>query len=380
MLVEFYLINGMEVLHFAPVARALARMGADARFVSQRGEANTKGRYYDADTAEAVMDQLQLPYVSHPNPNADLALTTYLSFTLRDYRKLRARFMYGVNLVWYDSRSWLPLHHKGFDLYLMHGPFNRWLATQYVDPKQVAMIGYPRFDTWFRNPCDQNLVREKYGVAGSKPTILYLPTWQHRSSIDTFADSIFALSDRFEIVVKPHHMTYQFESDRMRKLKSGPARMLNPNTLPEEVFTLGDVVISDIDSGGLTEAIFLKKHTVCLATTEQLDNLLLPEIKQEIPICLAPEELSQKVDEATALDFGSEGLQKLRRYMFDSSEGADAERAAKAIVEFTDTRRRMPWSSVRSGFRWRKEYLRHHVGRIARRYLLPKRNNRRAGG
>ena len=242
------------------------------------------------------------------------------------------------------------------------------------------MIGYPRFDTWFNSSCDLNLVRAKYGVATSKPTLVYLPTWQHRSSIDTFADLIFALSGRFELVVKPHHMTYQCEFDRMRKLKSGPTRVLNPNTPPEEVFTLADVVISDISSGALSEAIFMKKPTVCLATTEQVERLLLPELKQEIPICLAPAELSQKIDEATSLDFGSEGLQKLRKHMFDTSEGADAERAAKAIVEFTDTRRPMGWSRVRTEWwRPRKQYLRRHVGRIVRRYLMAKRNNRQGG-
>ena len=129
MRVEFYLIDGMEVLHFAPVARALVGMGVDVAFVSCRGDANTNRGHYDADTAEALMDKLQLPYVPHPNPNADLALTTYLSGILRDYRKLRARFMYGVGLVWSDIRPAPSAWHRDFDLYLVHGPFDRWLST-----------------------------------------------------------------------------------------------------------------------------------------------------------------------------------------------------------------------------------------------------------
>jgi len=379
MRIEFYLISAMEVLHFGPVARALARMGVDVVFVSHRGAANSLGPgLYDADAAEELIERMQLRFVPIPNPDADIAVTTNCTHVLRGYRKLRAKLNYGINLLRYSFSAARALF-EGFDLYLVHGPFDLSIATRYVNPKRVAIIGYPRFDAWWSRPSDPALVRKKHGLAGSKPTILYLPTWEHRSSIDTFADSVFDLSERFEILIKPHHVTFWVEPERMEKLRSGPVKMLSPYALPEEAFALADIVISDIGSGALSEAIFLNKHTLCLATTEQVTKLLLPEIKREIPVCLAPEQLSQKVDEATALDPGSEGLQKLRRYMFDTSEGADAERAAKAIVEFTDTRRRMPWSSVRTGLRWRKQYLRYHGLRIARRYLLPKRNNRPSG-
>jgi hypothetical protein len=41
MQVEFYLIDPVEVLHFAPVVRALAGMGVDAYFVLRRGDTST---------------------------------------------------------------------------------------------------------------------------------------------------------------------------------------------------------------------------------------------------------------------------------------------------------------------------------------------------
>jgi CDP-Glycerol:Poly(glycerophosphate) glycerophosphotransferase len=380
MRVEFYLTGAMQVLHFAPVARALERMGVDAVFVLHRRTGNSLWPGCpDPNAAEELIKRLQLRFVPIPNPNADIAVTTNVTHYLRGYRKLRARMNYGVGLVWYNL-SWIRSHYfAGFDLYLVHGPFDLSIPTRYVNPKSVAIIGYPRLDAWFSRPPDPDRVRKENGVAGSKPTILYLPTWQHRSSIDRFADSVFGLSERFEVLIKPHDCTFQMEPERMDKLKSGRVKMLSPYLLPEEAFALADIVISDIDSGAATEAIFLKKHTVCLATTEQVENLLLPEIRQEIPICLAPEELSQKIDEAVAADPGSEGLQKLRRYMFDTSEGADAGRAAQALIECVENNAAMPWSSVRTGLRWRKQYLRYHMARIARRYLLPKRSNRQGG-
>src|ERR1019366_6471379 len=240
----------MEVLHFAPVAHALARMGVDVVFVSHRGAANSLGPgYQDPDAAEELIKRLQLRFVPIPNPNADIAVTTNRTHVLRGYRKLRARMNYGVNLVWYNL-SWVrSASFVGFDLYLFHGPFDLSIPTHYVNPKRIAFIGYPRFDAWFSRPPDPALVRKENGVGGSKPTILYLPTWEHRSSIDTFADSVFDLSERFEILIKPHHATFVMEPERMKKVKSGPVKMLSPYMLPEEAFALADIVISDIDSG-----------------------------------------------------------------------------------------------------------------------------------
>jgi hypothetical protein len=347
-------------------------MGVNAYFVLRRGDTSTAqlGLYStDADAAEALMERLQLHFVPLPNPNADIALTIHNGRILRDYRKLRARMMYGVGLVspeYYSSGM-----SVGFDLYLVHGEFSRQPSMQFLHhtvpsaplpPEQVRTIGYPRFDAWFNNPPNSQLIRVKYGTNPHKPAILYLPTWQYRSSVDTFADSIFTLSERFEIFVKPHHCTYRLEPARIKSLSSGPVRMLDPTTPPEEAFAVSDIVIADVSSGALTEAILLNKKVVCLARRNEVENLLLPEIRRHITICVAPEKLSQSINEAVALDTRSRQIQKLRRYMFDTTEGVDAARAARAIIEFTDQRPRRLWSTMRTDLRWRGQCL----GQMAR--------------
>jgi CDP-Glycerol:Poly(glycerophosphate) glycerophosphotransferase len=367
MQVEFYLIDPVEVLHFAPVVRALVGMGVDAYFVLRRGDTSTVqlGLYStDADVAETLIKRLQLHFAPFPNPNADIALTIHNGRILRDYRKLRARMMYGVGLVspeYYSSGM-----SVGFDLYLVHGEFSRQPSMQFLHhtvpsaplpPGQVRTIGYPRFDAWFNNPPNAQLIRAKYEMNPHKPAILYLPTWQYRSSVDTFADAIFTLSERFEIFVKPHHCTYRLEPERIRNLSSGPVRMLESTTPPEEAFAVADIVISDVSSGALTEAILLNKKVVCLARRDEVEHLLLPEIKQHIAICGAPEKLSQSISEALTLGTRSQQIQKLRRYMFDTTEGDDAVRAARAIIEFTDQRPRRLWSTMRTDLRWRGQCL-----------------------
>ena len=68
MWVEFYLTSPMELLHFAPVARALERMGVDAVFALHRGAANSLWpSCRDPDVAEELIKRLQLRFVPIPN-------------------------------------------------------------------------------------------------------------------------------------------------------------------------------------------------------------------------------------------------------------------------------------------------------------------------
>jgi len=159
----------------------------------------------------------------------------------------------------------------------------------------------------------------------------------------------------------------------MRKLELGFVKVLSPYTLPEEAFELADIVISDVSSGALTDAILVNKKVVCLARAEELQTLELPEIIPQIPICLMPKELPQKVEEAFTLDTGTEGFQKLRRYMFDTTEGCDAERAAIAIMQAIEKNQNSLWSKMRTGLRGRKEHFRSGAGRV-KRYLLSRIN------
>ncbi len=346
MRVEFYLIDAMEVNHFAPVLVALRVLGVDAVFVSCRGAANSAGQsWYDGETAEALLKTLNLPFVSCSDPHAEVAVTTQIEGILRDYRNIRVRMTYGVNLcgLLYGS----PEAHVGFDLYLVHGPLNKRLSNRFVAANRIRIIGYPRFDAWFNGAFDQELIRKSNGVTGSKPTLLYLPTWEHRSSIDAFADSIGDLAAKFEILVRPHHCTFRMEQERMRKLKSCPMRILSPGMASEVAFAMADVVIADISSGALADALLMNKKVVGVGRQVDMESLLVPKLKEILPFCLEPGRLSQNIDEAWSLDMRSSAIQDIRKDLFDTTNGADALRAANAIVTFVQEERRHPSRALR---------------------------------
>ena len=375
MRVEFYLLDAMEVLHFAPVARELIQMGVDMVFISTRGDAHSAAPgWYNSETAEELLERSGLPFAATPNFDADIAVTTNTTHILRGYRGLRARMSYGVALVWYYENTPRERYFSGFDLCLLHGEFDASIARDYISAARVSVVGYPRYDAWFRNRPNRRLTRSKYDLFGTKPSILYLPTWEHRSSIDRFADSIFVLAEDFEVLVKPHHCTYRMEKERMQKLRTGPVTVLDPYMPPEDAFALADMVISDLDSGALTDAILLNKKVVALGDSRQVARLLLPEVKKVLPICVTPTDVVDRFHKIFAQTEISSGMVKIRGHMFDTTEGRDAQRAARAIVECVERNRGRRWSRVRTGLRWRKEKLRRHVGRVARRYGLLKQN------
>ena len=333
MRVEFYLTTVMEITHLAPVVHVLRAMDVDATFVSPRDDPKSKARgWYDANGGEALLKQLEMSFAGMLDPNADVAVTIQEGAILEDYRNRKVRMMYGCGLI--PPTGYMIPVSNGFDSYLVHGAFSQRVQflqhsrpSELLSAERVKSIGYPRFDRWFKYP---------HALRAPWPTILYLPTWQARSSVETFSDAIFGLADRYQILVKPHHCTYGMEVWRMQKLAAGPVQMLSFTAAPEDTFALADVVLADISSGAFTEAILAEKKVVCLAKPEEVENLLLPELAQYVPICLSPDDLAAKVNEALKLDYSDYGLAALRSEMFDTSEGADAIRAARAIIECTD--------------------------------------------
>lgn len=332
--VQFYLTTAFEIVHFAPIVRALRALNVDAELVSPKQPRPEYKSFYDGKYAENVLTYLNLPFTDEADVTAEVAVTTQ-GAVLDGYRGKKVRLMYGVGVV--PAVKPIMEMSSGFHNYLVHGPLTERIQFRYhgwpssdLPREKVKSIGYPYFDQWFAGTTLIERPQMRH-----RQTILYMPTWAERSSIDAFADAIFALADRFEdgfnILVKPHHCTARQEPQRMAKLESGPVHILGFASSPEYTFSLADVVIADISSGAFTEAILARKPVVGLGTRWDIRNLLLPNLCRT-SLCTDPARLSQAVDAAQLIG----DIPSVRKQLFDSSEGRDAERAARAIVEAAD--------------------------------------------
>jgi hypothetical protein len=336
MRVEFYLTSVMEISHLAPVVRALRERGVDAVFVSdrvdavfvfgQRSDVHQYG-YYDADQAEAVLDGQHLPFVSRYNPDADLALTIQTAEYIGMYRKRKARVMYGVGVV--APETYLRASTGGFDFYLVPGYFSLLTQFQYhglpsaiLPHERVKVVGYPRLDTYFNLPALD--IR-------AKPMILYLPSWSNRSSINRLVGPLSCLLDRFTVIAKPHHLTALREPDRVDMLRSAGIQVSDHAQSPHSLLAAADLVIADLSSGAYTEAILAQKKVLGITTLAERPRLLVPAIGN-LPMCFADDDVGDAVERALRFDWLKRDVERLRSYLFDTSEGSDAARAADAIV------------------------------------------------
>jgi hypothetical protein len=320
MKIDFITISAMEVSHYAPVVRVLRAMGHDAICAVQGSARTALLEGWDPPaTITAVLQREQIPQLPTHEGTADIAITTHHIDLLSDYSCPKGRMMYGVGLIWPDDLS--GGKHQVFDFHLVHGPLTEWLQFQYYSFPSVVLplsrvrsIGYPRLDAYWHLKLRPHQGRFR---------VLYLPTWSDRSSLDTYTEAVAKLyGPAIDVRVKPHHGTWNHDPVRMKKLH-GLMPVIAYAEPPELTYAWADVIIADIASGAFTEAILLRKPVVGLG--EPSWPLLTPLPSRMY--CPSPADLRRCVEEAQIAD------DTLRNLLFDTTEGHDAERAAKAILE-----------------------------------------------
>jgi hypothetical protein len=79
-----------------------------------------------------------------------------------------------------------------------------------ADSPRAALIGYPKIDCLVDGSLDRNEVTSRLNLDGSRPTVLYAPTWSPYSSLNLMGSEIIAALGRLEVnvVVKLHDRSY----------------------------------------------------------------------------------------------------------------------------------------------------------------------------
>jgi hypothetical protein len=332
MRIEFILTNVTEVSHFAPVIHALRSLGADANCVFPYSLTHSDVAPFgwsDRTALERAIADEHLPLLQL-DLDADAAVTTHPATYLTPYRRAKKfRMMYGMGLV--DSKS---DHEIGLpsDFHLVHGPLGvrvQFSAHAIPSPSlpwdRVKVIGYPRLDGWW------SLVKQSQLKRSDKPTLLYLPTWTTRSSIDEYIYPIAMLSDRFHIMIKPHHCTSQWEPERVRKLDATGAELFPSAANIADLAWYADLILADLASGAYTEALLIGKPVVGLGNEKDQKNALID--LDYLPSCTSPKYLGDVIELARDTDWNDSHFQNIRDDLFTTTRGNDGMVAAKAILE-----------------------------------------------
>ena len=246
-------------------------------------------------------------------------------------RNIEAQFKYELN---YLMDYIIAFGEEASDRYKSRGYDNTFYA------------GNPMFDDWFNDNIDEVLSEQiKKRLNHDKPTVLYLPTWNTYSSINTFADEVLNLRHDYNIMIKLHHCTFNGEIDRLCKFMSYPEiNVFGDYMDPLVLYKISDLILTDGVSGSTFDALLLGKPSIMLGSS--LEEYGIDIFENEV---LSSDNKGQRLVEAvtTPRDL-SRAIQnnlgkqiqlneELQRQLFFKTDGKAGERIAKIVVK-TDER------------------------------------------
>jgi hypothetical protein len=136
--------------------------------------------------------------------------------------------------------------NKLYDLIFCFGRYQE-RKLKFCQGIKIFQIGWPQFDGYFQNlEVDHDALLEKYNCDSQKPTLLWLPYFDSLCSIDIYAERMATLTERYNVLVKPHDYTLIEEYERVQLLDSLPftAVIKQPTDLLELMW-ITDTVFSD---------------------------------------------------------------------------------------------------------------------------------------
>ncbi len=157
------------------------------------------------------------------------------------------------------------------DLCLTFGDY----ATRKISPfSSCAVTGNPRYKDW-GDPSFRDHARSKYHhlMDPDKRTILYAPTSAPLSSYGEFSAAVHALSDEFNVILKPHHTTLLAESDATASVLPVFSKICGTRDDIIDLLAISDVVISDF-SGAIFDAVYCRIPLILLdsASSENMGS------------------------------------------------------------------------------------------------------------
>lgn len=290
----------------------LVKYGAYCRFVSELELQSLDGQY------DAIVTQFRPP-LEQPWKHTKLIM--------QQYSLAKPKTAY--NARWFAA-----------DRGLVYGAYSASVIGQMC---QVSQVGNPRFDPLFEGRLDPELLAAvRSRLDPGKKTLVYLPTWGDLNTSNDFAEALSAFSDRFNIIVRPHHLASIRDTGDASRLPgliyadSFPP-MLDLGLYLQEV---ADVVASDM-SGAIFDALYCRKPVVLVGNDaadfsehKKADESAI-EISQRHrigPYVTDPSEFARAVEELVA----GHPFRELNEELVDecfAQRGGGAALAAQAIRE-----------------------------------------------
>jgi len=264
--IDFYHIDAFEVCIFLPIYKALEDAGVRPRPIIPDDSISTSSPgYLDVKQCKNFYKKHKIKYYTEPNYDNAVCSTQGTEF-LSLYSGPRIRIPYGPGVYpfgWGLTRK----STLGFDLILVHGEFYRKYLSYFISINKIFVSGYPRYDKYFSSKSSnkKNIDSSNFKINNKLNTILMLPTWGENSSLDQLLSLSKKLKDKFNILLKPHHLSVVRDSNKLDSFEGSGCIVLKRNDDLVNSISVSDIIICDIRSCVFSESILANKKTIGLA-------------------------------------------------------------------------------------------------------------------
>ena len=254
--------------------------------------------------------------------------------------KKQIRYMYGADI---NEANALQSWNNIYDIFLCHGVNDEREIRKRFKGKTLIM-GYPRYDRFFSGEMDFSSIRREFDLTESKKTVLWMPTLGGGySSIPLFAEPLSRINEKFNIIVRPHPISFVQEKDFISLLEKFNFN-IDRNAVRDmnELFGVADVVLAD-NGGTPFSAIFLGKNVIFLDVPDDLGpasaasyyivGSSVMELKKHLPVVNNQEIhlLEKMINSEAFYKENDKDIEMLFKKYFDSPRGGGAKRVADIL-------------------------------------------------
>ena len=216
----------------------------------------------------------------------DLYINTDLwSMTWLRRRTRRVHLFHGVaGKYGLDAPQELAAEVRTFDriLFPNRDRLERYVAAGLVeaDGGVAAVTGYPKADCLVDGSLRREAIAARLGLDGSRPTVIYAPTWSDRSSLNTVGEQVITvLADaRLNVIVKLHACSYTDRGsggidwrERLRSYAARPNVCVVDDADASPYLVASDLLVTDHSTVGF-EFMVLDRPVVVLHQPALIDH------------------------------------------------------------------------------------------------------------